>query len=89
MSRLNETFRFFALIDGASLTDEDTVGTTNFFGYTRPGGSWVIMRHNETTNKYDFSLGKDLDLSLTNYDFAWTNRATTTGFARAGTYKDF
>lgn len=78
--------RFFSILDGASLTDEDEAGNPSYYGYTRPGGSWVILRYNSSTGKYDYKLGVDSDLSLATYDTAWTNRATI-GYQRAGTIK--
>lgn len=75
MSRINESFRFFSIIQGASVTDEDDSGDPEYFGFTRPGGSWVIMKHIIATGKYTFYIGKDLDNTLTNYDVAFADRA--------------
>ena len=85
MSR--ENFRYFSILDGASTADEDQSSDPEFFGYTRPGGSWIILKHTASTGKYEYALGKDLDRSLTNYDTAWTNRATLTTYIRAGNLK--
>lgn len=87
MTRNNERFFFFSILDGASITNVDTASNPEYYGYTRPGGSWVIMRYNSSTEVYDFYIGADLDRSLTDYDDAWTNRSTL-GYRRAGEFKD-
>jgi len=84
MSR--EHFRFFSILDGASIADEDTASDPEYFGYTRPGGSWIILKHVDSTGKYSFALGKDIDLSLTTYDAAWTARAGLV-YKRAGEFQ--
>lgn len=76
-------YRFFSILDGASITNEDTTDDVfQYYGYTRPGGSWVIMRvsnQNSTTPSYDFYVGADIPKpfgtsSLTKYDLAWADK---------------
>lgn len=91
MSRINESFRFFSILDGASLTNEDTSGSTEYYGYTRPGGSWVIMKVDTSAGTYSFYLGADVpepfgNSDLSSYDTNWTNRASLT-YKRAGEFK--
>ena len=92
MSRANERFNYFSILDGCSLTNVDDSGDPEYYGYTRPGGSWVIMRYNTSSTKYDFFLGSDIptnafsNSNLSTYDTAWTNRATRE-YRRAGEFK--
>ena len=86
MSRINESFRYFAILDGTSVTNEDVGGDPEYYGFTRPGGSWVIMRNNLTNGTFDFHLGNDFDRSLTNYDQAWLLRSSIF-YKRAGELK--
>lgn len=95
MARINESFGFFSIVDGCSLTNQDTSDTsTQYYGYTRPGGSWVIMRIQNadgTNSSYDFLIGADVpapfgNSDLSGYDTAWTNRASTT-YRRVGELK--
>lgn len=79
--------RYFSILDGASLTDEDVnEGSTSYYGYTRPGGSWVIMKYDPTAGTYGFRLGQDADLSLSTYNAAFTNRASES-YLKAGNLK--
>lgn len=81
------------LLDNYNLTNEDTTGDIKYFGYTKPGGYWIIMRYNSTDGTYDFNLGKDnienvSDVELDKYDEAWENRAGSgTDYLRAGEIK--
>lgn len=91
MSRINESFKYFSIIDGASLSNEDTSGDPEYYGYTRPGGSWVIMEYSPSLGTYAFFLGVDIpsafgNSTLTTYDTAWTNRPTNE-YRRAGQFK--
>jgi hypothetical protein len=89
---MRENFRYFSIIDGTNLTNEDESGIPKYYGYTRPGGSWVIMRYNETNGTYDFALNSGnandpfVRSSLSEYDTAWTNRASLT-YKRSGELK--
>lgn len=82
---MRENFRYFSVLEGTSIANDDTAGDPEFFGYTRPGGSWVILKHDKTLNTYGLHLGRDLDLTLALYDIAWANKATLT-YKRAGNY---
>lgn len=75
-------YRYFSLLDGTNLTNEDKAADPQYYGYTRHGGTWVIMEYNEANGTYKFYLGKE----LTNYDSAWTDRASLT-YKRAGEFK--
>lgn len=83
---MRENFRYFAILDGASIANEDVASDPQYFGYTRPGGSWVIMRYTSSSGVYDYLLGIDLDRSMTSYDTAWTNRASQ-NYIKAGNLK--
>lgn len=74
--------RYFSILDGANLTNEDTGSSTKYYGYTRPGGSGIIMKYDSTAGTYTFSLYK----TLTAYNTGWTNRASNT-YAQAGEFK--
>ena len=88
---MREFFKYFTILDGSSLANEDTASDPEYYGYTRPGGTWVILRHNVANGTYDFYVGKDLSSAftnpvLTNYDAAWTDRANKQ-YRRAGEFK--
>lgn len=79
---MTNDFRFFSILDGTSITNEDTTDSSvHYFGYTRPGGSWVIMRItgvDTSTPSYDFYTGADVAKPfqspvLTKYDIAWAD----------------
>ena len=78
-------YRYFSILDGASLTNEDIADTDlQYFGYTRPGGSWAIMKYDKTEGTYLFRLGGKFD----DYNDAWTNRASSgVNYKMAGEYK--
>jgi len=76
-------FRFFSILDGASITNEDTTSdAVHYFGYTRPGGSWIIMRvsnQDTPTPSYHYYTGADIPKPfqgavLTKYTLAWANK---------------
>jgi len=81
-----EQFRYFAILDGASLTNEDEDSASHrYYGYTRPGGSYVIMRRIsdvDGTFLYEFKTNKGPQEDAngnpitTQYDADWINRAT-------------
>ena len=54
------------------ITDQDTSGTTQYFGFTDKDGAWYIMAIDTSTNSYRYSKG-DSD-----YTTAWSNRASET-----------
>jgi len=72
--------RYFSILDGMSLTNEDTAGDPQFFGYQRPGGSWLIMKYDVAGGTYTFKLGS----TYATYANIWTNRATE-DYEEAGT----
>lgn len=83
-----ENFRYFSILDGANVTNEDETGASSYYGFTRPGGSWVIMRVSDPsgTPSYDFHLNDGPDEDLSQYDTDWTNRASL-DYKRAGILK--
>lgn len=82
MSNSRENFRFFAIIDGASIAKEDQSSDPEYFLYSRPGGEWVILKHNIANGTYKYFRGVDVPSNafahstLTTMETAWTNRAT-------------
>ena len=83
---LRENFRYFTIINGASLTNEDEAGDPRYYGYTRPGGSWVIMEYNVASGTYAFHLNDGVDSDLSQFDTDWTARASLT-YQRSGELK--
>lgn len=86
MFQTRGNFRYFSIIDGASLTNEDEGGDPRYYGYTRPGGSWVIMRYNVATGLYAFHLNNGQDSDLSQFDTDWTARVSLT-YIRSGEMK--
>ena len=74
--------RYFSVLDGASLTNEDEAGDPRYYGYTRPGGTFVIMEYNVASGTYRFFLGN----GNTNFDTRWTARAGLT-YKKVGEFK--
>lgn len=83
---LGETFRYFTILDGASLTNEDEGGATRYYGYTRPNGSWVIMKYDTSAGTYAFHRNAGQDKALSQYDADWGIRASLV-YERTGTMK--
>lgn len=88
---MREKLRYFSVLDGCSISNEDVAGDPQYYGYTRPGGSWVIMRYNTALGTYAFFLGSDTPSpfaksTLTAYDNAWTNRAIQQ-YSRTGEFR--
>ncbi len=95
MSRFNESFHYFTILDGASIANEDTSNaSTQYYGYTRPAGSWIIMKvlnADGDNTSYGFFIGADVpapftDSDLANYDIKWIARAGL-NYKRAGEFK--
>lgn len=78
---LRELVGFFGLLDGFTLTDEDTAGSVKYYGYTREGGAYRIMKYDSTAGTYTFNMGKN----MTNYATRWAARASATAYVQAGT----
>ncbi len=83
-----EQFRYFTILDGASLTNEDEAAASpRYYGYTRPGGSYIIMRRIDAgsgTFQYEFKTNKGPQEDAngnpitTQYDADWANRDSLT-----------
>lgn len=96
MSRNREEFRYFTILNGASLTNEDETSDPAYYGYTRPGlgaitengqdnSTFIIMEIDSTTPAtvtYRFFLGK----GNSNFDTQWIARASLT-YKKAGEFK--
>ncbi len=93
MSRYREEFRYFTILNGASLTNEDESGNPIYYGYTRPGlgavtanaqdnSTFVILEFNTTAGTYRFFLGR----GNANFDAQWANRANLV-YKKAGEFK--
>ena len=57
-------------ISGYSQSDEDTSGTTQYFGFIQGNGSWYILQVINNTSFRYFSGGG----GNSNYSVQWTNR---------------
>lgn len=71
--------KYFSILDGSSLTNEDEAGDPRYYGYTRPGGEWQIMQYNAGSGTYRFAVG----ITMADFDTNWTNRASLT-YIKAG-----
>lgn len=60
-------------LDQYRIADEDSSGTTQYFGFLASSGAWVILRVVKgTTNSYRYANGSDA------YSSAWSERASKT-----------
>jgi len=90
MARYREEFRYFTILAGASLTNEDESSDPIYYGYTRPGltgggqdnSTFIILEFSESNGTYRFFLGK----GNSNFDTKWTDRANLT-YKKAGEFK--
>jgi len=67
-----EVYKDNAHLDRYKVTDMDTSGATQYFGYTDIIGAWYLMENNTTTNTFRYVSGDSA------YPTAWTNRASQT-----------
>ena len=76
-----------SVVEGYNLTHEDELAVSpRYYGYTRQGGAFVIMRKLDTgdgTFIYEFHCGNN----MTDYDTDWTGRLGIT-YVRAGDLKE-
>lgn len=72
---------YIAILAGMSLTNEDEGGAIEYYGYTKPGGGYCIMKRDTGTGEYTYFLGN----VLAQYSVDWTARAGL-AFAIAGTF---
>lgn len=74
MPGIQDSFYMRGVLDGYVVTNQDTPGSPNYYGYVNRQGVWYIMR--ETTagdvRTYAYVRGE------TGYSTAWTDRATQT-----------
>jgi hypothetical protein len=64
--------RYMSFLDGALITDTDERDPINYYGFQRPGGSYVIMRESATDPKhFDYYQGN----KIANYSADWTGKA--------------
>jgi len=88
-----ESFRYFTILDGASLTNEDESGDPAYYGYTRPGisgsgqdNSTFIILEIDTTVADDVTYRFFMGRGNSNFDTNWTNRTGLT-YKKAGEFK--
>ena len=72
------------IVEGYNLTNEDETGAPIYYGYTRHGGAFVIMRKTDTgapagSFVYEFHCGNN----MADYDTDWAGRAGLS-YVRAG-----
>lgn len=63
----------FLLFDPTSahkITDMDTAGTVQYFGFTEHGGGWYIMEYDTVANTFRYARG----YGPTDYPANWGNR---------------
>lgn len=71
------------ILEGTNLTDVATgevhsvdAGTFNYYGYSKPDGSWVILREKDDESEYRFDIGSANQGD--DYPTAYTDRQNRT-----------
>lgn len=68
---MRDRFMYIAILDGMSLTNEDEGGAIEYYGYTKPGGGYGIMKRDVASGEYTYYLAN----GIANYPSDWIGRA--------------